>query len=189
MIQWAWCICSYLQSYSARICIVWSFVFVSLPFCLSQRFRQKVAGRPVLRNLVGHYSEPHVFISAHISPMAGSGLFCHSKYYVLGGPAALRALGTRGVRFVFGIGPVCIQHRTLTEITIPVSCLRVFLECGGLFFSIEALDAFVSVLAALTTFLFYFTIGITIFLTNLPFTNLLTIPEYIYIYIYICIYI
>ena len=145
-----------------------------ISFCLSQRFRQKMAGRPVLRNSIGRYSEPHVFISAHISPMAGSGLFCHSKCYVLGGPAALRALGTRWIRFVFGIGPVCIQHRALTEITTPVSRLRVFLECGGLFSSIEALDAFVSVLAALTTFLFSFTIEIAISLTNLPFTNLLT---------------
>ena len=104
-----------------------------MSFCLSQRFRQKMAGRPVLRNSIGRYSEPHVFISAHISPMAGSGLFCHSKCYVLGGPAALSALGTRGVRFVIGIGADCIQHRTFTESTIPVLCLFVFLECGVFF--------------------------------------------------------
>ena len=139
-----------------------------ISFCLSQRFRQKVAGRPVLRNLVGHCSEPHVFISAHISPMAGIGLFCHSKCYVLGGPAALRALGTRWIRFVFGIGPVCIQHRTLTEITIPVSHLRVSLECRGSFSLIEVLDAFVFVLAALTTFSFFFQLDFFVSLPTFP---------------------
>ena len=70
----------------------------------SQRFRQKVAGRPVLRNLVGHCSEPHVFISAHIISNGGYWLVLSLEMLCAGGACCI-------ARPWDPMDKVCVWHR------------------------------------------------------------------------------